>query len=367
MKKSIVVVFLSIIFGFAKGQEKKATIVFEEEMHDFGSIKEEEGAVNFDFKFKNKGNFTLLLRDVKSSCGCATPTWDKKPIPSGDSSIIKVSYDTKNRPGNFSKAITVNSNAGLKILTIQGIVIPRPKTNADIYPSQIGHLRMTTNHMAFQNIKSNEVKTDTIKIFNEWDKPMTFSFEKLPDHLKLEIHPATIESNKEGLLIGTYDAKLKKDFGFLMDGIVAITNDSIQAKKTFSISANIEEFFASMTKEDSVAAPKIEFKEKSFNYGKIKQGDTVHHEFVFINTGKKDLLIRKTKASCGCTISQPDKTILKAGESANIKVDFNSAGKHGKDTKSISVISNDPTNPSVILTISGEIEAPEQMPADTGK
>ena len=81
----------------------------------------------------------------------------------------------------------------------------------------------------------------------------------------------------------------------------------------------------------------------------------VNTEFVFQNVGKSELVIRKTKASCGCTATQPDKTVLQPGDSARIKVTFNSSGKQGNESKSITVISNDPYGSSQNLTISANI------------
>ncbi len=374
MKRSILYFYAAALLtnaAAAFAQEKKPMISFEQESHDFGTIKEEGGPAIYDFKFTNSGGSPLIVSDAKASCGCTTPSWSKDPIAPGNSGYIKVSYDTKGRPGNFTKTITVTSNTepAQKVLTIKGTVTPRPKTSADYYPSKVGNLRFTSNHMAFLNIKSNQVKQDTLKIFNEWNRPMTFSVQNVPAHLKMEVKPLLLDSGKEGLIIGTYDASLKKDFGFLMDRFELVTNDSLQGKKTINVSATVEEYFPPMTKKDSAEAPKISFNETSYNYGKIKQGDIVHHDFAFTNKGKKDLLIRKTKASCGCTASQPDKTILKPGESSVIKVDFNSAGKHGKDSKTITVISNDPLSTTNTLTISGEIEvpAPPSAPDSTKK
>ena len=78
--------------------------------------------------------------------------------------------------------------------------------------------------------------------------------------------------------------------------------------------------------------------------------------FVITNTGKQDLNIRQTKASCGCTASNPEKSNLKPGESSNIKVTFDSTGRKGEQSKVVFVFSNDPINPTQKITINGIVE-----------
>jgi hypothetical protein len=92
-----------------------------------------------------------------------------------------------------------------------------------------------------------------------------------------------------------------------------------------------------------------------FKFGKIKQGDKVEHSYVLTNSGKSDLLIRKVKASCGCTAVQPDKKVIAPGESVNIKTVFNSAGKLGNQNKTVTIITNDPKKSKMILWVKGEV------------
>jgi len=65
-----------------------------------------------------------VISDVKSSCGCTVPKKPSEPIMPGESGEIEVKYAT-NRPGGFSKTVTVYSNADedVKTLQIKGIVL----------------------------------------------------------------------------------------------------------------------------------------------------------------------------------------------------------------------------------------------------
>jgi hypothetical protein len=101
-----------------------AKIIFKEEKHNFGEIPEGP-AVTTEFKFTNTGKEPLILSNVRASCGCTTPSWPKEPILPGKDGTIVVTYNTQGRPGNFTKTVTVTSNASEpnKVITINGEVI----------------------------------------------------------------------------------------------------------------------------------------------------------------------------------------------------------------------------------------------------
>ena len=64
---------------------------------------------------------------------------------------------------------------------------------------------------------------------------------------------------------------------------------------------------------DSNAIAKIEFPQKSFNFGDLQEGEIVSHTFHFKNTGTKSLVIHNVEASCGCTTPKYDKKPNKNG------------------------------------------------------
>jgi hypothetical protein len=106
----------------------------------------------------------------------------------------------------------------------------------------------------------------------------------------------------------------------------------------------------------------IQFKSEEFDFGTIKQGDVVEYSFVFTNTSKEPVSLTSVKPSCGCTVPEWPREALKPGESAKIDVKFNSAGKIGRQLKSVSVFTSaDPDRP-VVLRLKGEIVAPAVQP-----
>jgi len=109
------------------------------------------------------------------------------------------------------------------------------------------------------------------------------------------------------------------------------------------------------TKEKKQGWATIDFVEKEFDFGTVKEGEQVTKDFFFTNNGKKPLLISSASASCGCTVPSYPKAPLQPGEGSYIKVVFNSEGKSGMQNRSVSVMSN--TKPtSNTLVIKGMVE-----------
>jgi hypothetical protein len=356
--KKIIFIGFAILLMAGQIYAQQAKISFEKEVHDFGKIKEDGGNVEYSFVFTNTGGSPLLITKVQASCGCTSPSWTEKPIMPGQKGFVKAIFDPTNRPSMFNKSITVESNASNSrvVLRIQGDVLPRERTVLDIYPKVIGELRMESNHFSFVTVYNDEVKRDTFKIYNSSKEPLQVSFSNVPAYIKLKPEPETLKPEQKGIIVGEYDGRKANDWDFVTDRVKVLINGKEIPNNGLTISANIQENFSNLTPEQIKKAPKIVFDSPNHNFGKVKGQGKYEHEFTFKNTGKSDLKIHKVKATCGCTTINPEKTVLKPGESSSIKAVFSPGGMKGKQNKSIFVITNDPESPSNRLLISAEIE-----------
>ena len=360
MKKILFILLIFSVYSiYTVCQQREAAISFIEEIHDFGDIKEEDGLVTHSFSFTNTGSLPLVIYEVKSSCGCTTPDWSKEPIKPGNKGFLKATFNPKRRPGNFNKSITVKSNAvenELVVIRIKGNVIPKPKTIEDDYPYLSGNLRFKSNHFQFSKVFVDQIVTKDFPIVNISNEPISVTFRNVPNHIKLVCEPQTLDPNQKGNLKITYDTKIKNDWGFIIDRIYILQNGEEVEKNKFSISATISEDFSNLTEEELAKAPVISFENKEYDFGTIKQQTKVAHNFNFTNTGKSDLIIRKVKASCGCTAVEPKDKVIPPGGSSTIKAIFNAGSRKGNQNKSITIISNDPKNYQVSLKMKGIVE-----------
>jgi len=101
-------------------------------------------------------------------------------------------------------------------------------------------------------------------------------------------------------------------------------------------------------------SPIFTFEQDTYEFGAVKEGTKVEHDFVFNNSGKTPLIIANVSASCGCTTPEYPKTPIKPGESGVIKVVFNSQNQVGIQHKIITIQSN--AQPSTtILHLKGKV------------
>lgn len=356
-----IILFLSVAVNNTVVAQGKAKIVFDQMEHDFGSFKEDDGLQTTTFTYKNEGTVPLILNNVRPSCGCTTPKWTREPVAPGGSGEIQVTYNPRNRPGAFDKTVMVQSNAEnpTVVLKITGKVEPREKTLAEKYPRELGNLRVRTNHISFGRLTQNEVKTEELELVNDTEKPIAVGFRTVPKHLKVKVEPETVPAKGKGKLIVTYDAAAANTYGFASHRIYLTIDGSNDYKNSVGVSATIEEDFSKLTPEQLANAPVAKFSEKTYDFGDIKQGEKKEYTFTLTNAGKSDLIIRNVRSSCGCTAVAPATKVIAAGQSAPIKVTFDSRGKRGRQSKTITVITNDPKNPTAMLRITSNVSVPE--------
>jgi hypothetical protein len=99
---------------------------------------------------------------------------------------------------------------------------------------------------------------------------------------------------------------------------------------------------------------KIVFREYEHNFGKLSEGEKVSYVFKFDNGGTANLVITSALTTCGCTVPEYDTKPISPGGTGNMEVVFDTSGKNGMQTKTITVKSNAST-PVVLLKITAEV------------
>ncbi len=86
------------------------TVQVIDSLYNFGT--QTEGVkVTYNFRFKNSGKKPLIITNTTASCGCTVPEKPEKPVMPGETSFIKVIFNSKGKVGHNEKTITVMSNA----------------------------------------------------------------------------------------------------------------------------------------------------------------------------------------------------------------------------------------------------------------
>jgi len=95
---------------------------------------------------------------------------------------------------------------------------------------------------------------------------------------------------------------------------------------------------------------------RSWDFGKVKEGVKLEHEFILTNNSDKVLNVKDVTTSCGCTVSEVKKKVLEPKESTTIKVTFNSKGYSGTIHQFVYVNTDSSVEPIVQFKIKAFVE-----------
>ncbi|HTF80924.1 MAG TPA: DUF1573 domain-containing protein [Cytophagales bacterium] len=114
-----------------------------------------------------------------------------------------------------------------------------------------------------------------------------------------------------------------------------------------------------------LAQPAFRFASESYDFGEVPEGPQAIYSFEFTNVGDKPLVISHAQASCGCTVPEWSKDTIKPGGKGFVKAIYNTAGRLGPFSKSITINYNNESEPSKTLFIRGTVIKAEEKPTYT--
>lgn len=133
LKITLIALFVSA-FSFAQtavtetAKQTPSELKWDNETFDFGNLTQGK-PVTHEFTFTNTTKETVLITNVRPSCGCTAANYTKTPIKPGEKGMIAATYNAAS-PGPFSKSITVTTSDSQvpKSLMIKGKVDAAPVT-----------------------------------------------------------------------------------------------------------------------------------------------------------------------------------------------------------------------------------------------
>lgn len=359
--KSLYTLFFTFLSFSVYGQG----FVFISEKN-LGDVQEVQGPVTTTYMYLNRTDQSWIITDVKASCDCIIPGWEKKEIKAGEEGVLEVRFDPVHKTGQFTGLISVTvkpypedvlASADLLYLNLTANVIPKPKEIAEMYPVKLGPLRLKSNYVQFDTVFTNSKRPISCLLYNDSPDTVVISGYNVQPYITPSSRTRLLPPRDTLSVEFTIDGANADDWGMVYYPVYILINGKTESDMAVTLYGYRGDDIAGMSEKQIKSAPKAVFESRDFNFGTIQQGASVEHTFRIKNIGKEDLIIRKWKPGCGCTSSQPEKTILAPGESTESKAIFHSAGQKGTITKSITVVTNDPAEPIVTLFINGEVQA----------
>ncbi len=178
---------------------------FENVRIEAGEMSEDSVPSEYEFRWRNEGSSPLSVTWVQTTCGCASPSFERGLIQPGESSSLKITYHPKGHPGGFLRRIFVYTNLSDKlptaVLELSGRVLPSVMPTND-YPIAMGRLLLKRQVVSFS---ADTRQTERIECLNAGDKALEISADPktLPDGVTVE--SLTISPDKIADLVLRFD------------------------------------------------------------------------------------------------------------------------------------------------------------------
>lgn len=335
-------------------------VKFDKTEVDLGVFEENEAVKTISFQIKNIGNQPLVIEEINTSCGCVLSEYTQKPIQKDSSTFIRLFLNMKNRPGFFSKTITVTTNTkpDINLLIVKGAVKATPRNPLVEFPVQHGKLFTASNGFNVGTVTTEKPVQRNLEIYNNSATELKLLERSiLPNHIKIVNKDLKVLPYQVSVLKISYDAKQKNDYGFVSDYIELFFDDPEKGNSDISISVfgSIEDYFPKQSAKDLANAPKFTYDKKEVYLGRYRKGSPIEGSFTMKNLGEKTLQIKKIKPSCSCVhaLMASDKIAKDGAESLNFTVQTGDIV--GPNIKTITLFTNDPINHVVVFNIKFDI------------
>ena len=336
------------------------SLVFEHTHHSFGNIREEAGRVHHTFRFRNGADEPVVILSVATTCGCTVAQFDRRPILPDSVGVIEVSFDPKDRPGTFSKEVSVFTSRGGKAqkLKIEGFVEERPRSVEERFPHFVGSgVRLEDNFHAFAYVEQGKPAMTTIKIINTSSRPVRIrAFEQRESGVLQLRYPERLLPQEQDEVVIIYNVPVGSDRFGTVDAMVDFEINGRHSQSFISLTGIIVD---NRDKIDANCAPKVEVMKNIVKFGAVKRhGEERIDHFVIENKGTAPLKIRAVEVlHSTLTLSLSAGEEIAVGEKREVELRLNPLRiEYGPLSERIRIVTNDPEHPMRTLRVTAIIE-----------
>lgn len=324
-----------------------AQLTWNATSHDFGTIYEENGVATHTFEATNTSKSAVSILRIVSSCGCTTANFNDSTVAPGEVMSLTAMFTPSNRPGRFSKQVTVCTTDGNYRLTVKGKVVPTEGTLNLFFPEKSGSLRVNNRQLMAGKVTRNSSATVYVAGFNAGDSVMHPQIAGNPSFVTAECRPTAVEPNERFSVFLRFTAVDSLDYGIteipmtLEDG----NGNSLPVTLTATVAA------PERSNED---APSVAVSTDRINFGNLTKTKRPKDTFTLKNNGKTTLLIKKASVLSEALTVERCPRKIEPGESATLKVSCNPefVNENVLNTEII-LFTNDPAAPTVKVRVVG--------------
>lgn len=347
--KSIILSLLAMASLDAMAQRISA----KNEIIDCGNVLY-ESPVTVKFELTNKGN-ELNIDQVRVSCGCTTVDYPRQTIHRGDPFTVTATYDAR-QLGHFEKEVALFCNSSTKpfYLKMRGVVVEEANDFTGNFSYKVGGLMVDKNDVEFDDVNRGDYPVQLIHIRNNTPETVSPVIMHLPSYITATVSPTHIAPGKTGVASLKLDSRKLRDLGLTQTSVFLgkKPGEKVSLDKEISVSAVLLPDFDNMSETQLANAPKINLSETTLNLGSFGDKSSKSGIIFIENTGRSELDIRSMQMFTSGMSVKLNKSKLKPGEQAKLKITVNKKLLRSARSKPrVLMITNDPTQPKVVVKV----------------
>lgn len=347
--KSIILSLLAMASLDAMAQRISA----KNEIIDCGNVLY-ESPVTVKFELTNKGN-ELNIDQVRVSCGCTTVDYPRQTIHRGDPFTVTATYDAR-QLGHFEKEVALFCNSSTKpfYLKMRGVVVEEANDFTGNFSYKVGGLMVDKNDVEFDDVNRGDYPVQLIHIRNNTAETVSPVIMHLPSYITATVSPTHIAPGKTGVASLKLDSRKLRDLGLTQTSVFLgkKPGEKVSLDKEISVSAVLLPDFDNMSETQLANAPKINLSETTLDLGSFGDKSSKSGIIFIDNTGRSELDIRSMQMFTSGMSVKLNKSKLKPGEQAKLKITVNKKLLRSARSKPrVLMITNDPTQPKVVVKV----------------
>ena len=192
-------------------------LAVDQPVHDFGTVVQGK-KVDHIFKFRNRGDATLNVARVRTSCGCTAANVTSKALPPGGKSELKVTFDSGGFGGNISKLIYIETNDPQK-----------PVTTLTLKGNVAEEISVTPRQLNFGSVKTNASKEIIVTVTNQGGKALKLTGVTSPlPQVKIKTGKSNLKPGETTTLSVTVTPRAEDRY---LSGYLTIATDNAARKE----------------------------------------------------------------------------------------------------------------------------------------
>lgn len=313
-----------------------------------------ESPVTVKFELTNKGN-ELNIDQVRVSCGCTTVDYPRQTIHRGDPFTVTATYDAR-QLGHFEKEVALFCNSSTKpfYLKMRGVVGEEANDFTGNFSYKVGGLMVDKNDVEFDDVNRGDYPVQLIHIRNNTPETVSPVIMHLPSYITATVSPTHIAPGKTGVASLKLDSRKLRDLGLTQTSVFLgkKPGEKVSLDKEISVSAVLLPDFDNMSETQLANAPKINLSETTLDLGSFGDKSSKSGIIFIENTGRSELDIRSMQMFTSGMSVKLNKSKLKPGEQAKLKITVNKKLLRSARSKPrVLMITNDPTQPKVVVKV----------------